>query len=257
MYPLSPNSSSASITEGPEGDLWFTENLDEPGLNPSVAIGQITPAGQIQTFALPKKVDNGPWVGNITVGPDGNLWFPISYGYNSRDDIGRITAKGNVKMYHVFSSSSPYPPPPPKDIISGPDGKLWYQGTVHGKTGIARISTSGKLGPFIPIGNIESNMVRLPNGQVSFESQAADVGSVNELGVATRSGIVATQDLPAPDRINYSSISYTNPYSGGRVLSVMTNGPDGNLWATGGASDIVRISGLDTIDVPAIRRHGR
>ena len=249
MYPLSPNSTSASITEGPDGNLWFTENLGQPGTSNTVAIGQITPAGQIQTFALPKKVENGPWVGNITVGPDGNLWFPISYGYNDRDAIGRITAKGNVKMYHVFSSSSPYPPPPPKDIISGPDGKLWYQeSTVQGATGIARISTSGKLGPVIPEGNIQSNMVRLPNGQVWFESQAADADSVNELGVATRSGIVATQDLPAPDRINNSSIfPYTSPYSGGRVLSVTAIGPDGNLWATSGASSIVRISGLDTV----------
>jgi len=156
-------------------------------------------------------------------------------------------------MYHVFSSSSPYPPPPPKDIISGPDGKLWYQeSTVQGATGIARISTSGKLGPVIPDGDIQSNMVRLPNGQVWFESQAADANSVNELGVATRSGIVATQDLPAPDRINNSSIfPYTSPYSGGRVLSVTAIGPDGNLWATSGgasgASSIVRISGLDTV----------
>ena len=68
---------------------------------------------------------------------------------------------------------------------------------------IARISTSGKPVPVIPVSNIESNLVPLPNGQVWFESQAAETDSVwvnNELGLATRSGIVVTQDLPESSR---------------------------------------------------------
>ncbi|MGO9809973.1 MAG: Ig-like domain-containing protein, partial [Isosphaeraceae bacterium] len=253
MYSLSPNSTYAHITEGRDGNLWFTENLIDPVTgNTTVAIGQITPAGQIQTFVLLKKVENNESVGNITVGPDGNLWFPISYGGNSGLDIptegaiGRITAKGNVKMYHVFSTSikldGSYPtaPPGPSDIISGPDGKLWYQGTVHGTTGIARISTSGKLGPVIPDDNINSNMVPLPNGQVWFEP--VNILPANELGVATRSGIVATQDLPE------SSPNLNPGYS-------MTIGPDGNLWATSGTSSIVRISGLDSVSGGLDYRH--
>ncbi len=254
MYPLSPNSTSASITAGP-GGLWFAENLSDsnPGSSGTTfAIGRITARGQIQTFDLPQKIgqEYNASVGNITVGPDRNLWFPFSYNSNSsgytytQGDIGRITAKGNVKMFNVFSTKGygSYPPPTPSDIISGPDGKLWYQGTVDGTTGIARISTSGKLGPVIPVGNIESNMVRLPNGQVWFESQVAGP-YVNELGVATRSGILATQDLPASSPYVYSN----SPYNSQSSAAVMTNGPNGTLWATSGTSSIVRISGLDTV----------
>jgi len=253
MHPLSPNSTSAYVTEGRDGNLWFTENLTDPGTgNTTVAIGQITPAGQIQTFALPKKVENDASVGNITVGPDGNLWFPISYGGKSAGTtvgaIGRITAEGNVKMYHVFSSNSNksyYPPAPPSDIISGPDGKLWFQGTIHGTTGIARISTSGKLGSVIPVGDIASNMARLPNGRVWFQG-ATDNSDIQELGMATRSSIVVTQDLPE------SSPNLSPGYS-------MTVGPDGNLWATSGllssAPSIVRISGLDGVSGSLDYRH--
>ncbi len=253
MYPLSPNCTSAYVTEGRDGNLWFTENLSDPGTgNTTVAVGQITPAGQIQTFALPNKVENEASVGNITVGPDGNLWFPISYGGKSAGTtvgaIGRITAEGNVKMFNVFSSNSNksyYAPAPPSDIISGPDGKLWFQGTIHGTTGIARISTSGKLGPVIPVGNIASNMVRLPNGRVWFQG-ATNNSDIQELGMATRSSIVVTQDLPE------SSPNLSPGYS-------MTVGPDGNLWATSGllssAPSIVRISGLDGVSGSLDYRH--
>jgi streptogramin lyase len=163
--------------------------------------------------------------------------------------IGRITAKGNVKMYNFFSTNSNPTPngfsPTLSDIISGPDGKLWWQGTVNGATGIARISSSGKLGSVIPVGFIDSNMVRLPNGQVWFESDAGTTG--NELGLATRSGIVVTQDLPA------TSPSISATFSGSWYD--LTLGPDGNLWATGGASSIVRISGLDSVSGSLDYRH--
>jgi len=235
MYPLSPDSTSAYITAGPDSDVWFTENLTDPNtLAWTAAIGRITPQGQTKMFALPKKVENLASVGNITVGPDGNLWFPFSY--NSAraiaQAIGRITAKGNVKVYNVASIKNygSYSPRAPSDIISGPEGKLWFEGTVHGKTGIGRISTSGRLGPVIPVANISSDIVRLPNGQVWFTSENNSF-TASDLGIATRSGVLITQDLPG-------SSTY---------FSGVTVGPDGNLWVTSGPSSILRISGLDTV----------
>ena len=141
MYPQSNSDiSSAYLTEGPKGTLWFTENPD--------AIGQVTPQGQIKTFSLPKKLENDGTLGNITQGPGGNLWFPIQYSHKdgrTTGAIGRITAKGRLKVYNVSSVSYP------SDIISGPDGKLWFDGGGWPWTGIARISTSGKLGAPSPL----------------------------------------------------------------------------------------------------------
>ena len=249
IYPLSPNSTSAFVTAGPGGIAWFSENLfNQESSKSTAAIGRITPEGKIQTFYLPQKVPRAAHLGNITLGPDGNLWFSVSYlrksSHAPQAAIGRITARGKVKMYHVVTTGNKpygsYPPSPPSDLISGPDGKLWFNGTVNGITGIARISTSGKFAPVIPVADNFSNMVRLPNGQVWFENGANGIlDTTGALGIATRSGIVATTDLPE-----------SSPYLGGYGASrpSMTLGSDGNLWATNGVSSIVRISGIDAIE---------
>ncbi len=236
-YPLPAGDSVGGITEGPDGDLWFTENSINAALTKTrVAIGRITATGEMQTFHVPQHASSAL---NITVGPNANIWFTLtSQSKGIAGAIGRITAKGSLTMYQVFSpwhkdSYYEFPPSPPSEIISGPDGRLWFEGEVHGKTGIARISTSGKLGPVIPF-SPDSNMVRVPNGRVWFETGSPNPGTIG-VTLATRSGIVVTQDLPAS--------SPSNPYGAGAI----TIGPDGNLWVTSGASSIVRISGLDTL----------
>ncbi len=209
----------------------------------SVAIGRITAVGDIQTFTLPRRVHpNGGAMGNITLGPDGNLWFPISYDGKSEDAqgtpntigaIGRLTAKGDLKVHSVLSMSydSYSDASPPSGIISGPDGKLWCQEKVHGTTGIARISTSGKIEPLIP--PPASSRTWFACRTVRFGLRRVPPG----LGVATRSGIVVTQDLPGLSPGNDLSPGYGN-------WTTMTTGPDGNLWLTSGKSAIQQISGL-------------
>ena len=78
-----PTAGSAprSITTGPDGALWFTEN----GGN---KIGRITTAGVITETSIPT-IFSAP-VG-ITAGPDGALWFAESCG----NKIGRITTARN------------------------------------------------------------------------------------------------------------------------------------------------------------------
>jgi virginiamycin B lyase len=65
-----------SITAGPDGNLWFTEDA---GNN----IGRITTTGEITEFPIPTP-QSGPH--GIAVGPDGNLWFTEQTG----NKIGRI-----------------------------------------------------------------------------------------------------------------------------------------------------------------------
>ncbi len=65
----------AWITTGPDGALWFTEQM-------SSKIGRITTSGSITSYPVPS-AGSQPW--GITTGPDGALWFTESNGGN----IGR------------------------------------------------------------------------------------------------------------------------------------------------------------------------
>jgi virginiamycin B lyase len=75
----------SSITAGPDGNMWFTENSP-------AKIGKITMAGAISEFPLPSKF-SAPSA--ITRGPDNNLWFTEP----PAGKIGRITPSGTLIEY--------------------------------------------------------------------------------------------------------------------------------------------------------------
>ncbi len=252
IYALSPNSTSAYVTAGSDGDAWFTETLSNPQTDANtVAIGKITPQGQIKTFFIPLRESHQytslgvvNQIGAITAGPDGSVWFEGDYAdryQQYQSFIGRITARGQVRLFElppsVSSSSSNYPyrwsyADHVSSLVSGPGGKLWFTATnAQGTSGIAQISTGGKLGRFIPA-DVFGNLAAGPNGQVWFPGNDQTTTQANQLAFATRSGIVVTQDLPAQDFA----------YGGIAGLTVSSSG---SLWLTSGRSSIVRVSGLD------------
>ncbi|MFI5272796.1 MAG: Virginiamycin B lyase [Ktedonobacterales bacterium] len=74
-----------AITEGPDGNLWFSAL--------GAGVGRITPTGQITVFPLTKLQATG----DITAGPDGNLWFSAVY----TNKIVRITPAGQVTTFDL------------------------------------------------------------------------------------------------------------------------------------------------------------
>ena len=105
-YPV-PTAASipSTITTGPDGALWFTE---QHGPN----IGRITTAGVITEFLVPTPRSD-PY--GLTFGPDGALWF-TEYSGNK---IGRITTAGVITEFPVPTvASQPY------GLTFGPDGAL-------------------------------------------------------------------------------------------------------------------------------------
>jgi streptogramin lyase len=101
---LSPGYHGAQeITQGPDGSLWFTDNLGCPGPCPGTpVIGRMTPNGQVMEFH-PNASTNfsgpGPSARDITSGSDGNIWFTesASYpGFSGGAAIGRVTSGGPV-----------------------------------------------------------------------------------------------------------------------------------------------------------------
>jgi hypothetical protein len=240
---------------GPDGNLWFTENVTDPGaFAQTVAIAWLTPQGAMRTFNVPLPATaQGRTLGAIANGPDGNLWFTGNYsranGQDNRSFLGRITPRGQIRLFELppsFASSTlagagfygddGYGPGYVSSLISGPNGNLWFAATnAQGTSGIAEMSTSGKLGSFIPA-DISGDLVAGSNGQLWFPSSSG-LTNVSK-GIVTPSGVVATQDLPSQALL----------VNGGFYQVIdMALGRDGSLWLTNGTSTIVRVSGLDAV----------
>ncbi|MFN8475598.1 MAG: hypothetical protein U0822_25680 [Anaerolineae bacterium] len=209
-FPLSgANLAPTSITAGPDGNLWFTENG---------SIGRMTTSGTVTQF--PHAAGT-----SMTPGPDGALWFTET----GRGMIGRVTTSGAFAEFNL-----PGNPPPgatysqtlidhPEAITVGPDGALWFtvqsfsktcSCTVGGKIG--RITTGGAITEFtLPSGNTRSTRPRAmgittgPDGALWFtDTNLATIGRM------TTSGALTQFNVPQ-----------------GRPQGI-TAGPDGNLWFT-------------------------
>jgi streptogramin lyase len=74
-------------------------------------------------------------VGDITAGPDGNIWFTKPDGHK----IGRITSSGAVTEFDV-------PGGRPYGIAAGPDGNVWF--TDKSLPRIGRITPAGEITQF-------------------------------------------------------------------------------------------------------------
>ncbi len=153
-HDLLRNSFADSIIRGPDGNLWFTysvgtaqrqDNNPPTNMNFTGAIGRITPAGKMTFFALtpdlPTQATNAG-LGDLTVGPDNNLWFTASYeqGKTTNGLIGRITTTGAITLFPLPGHAIPV------GIVTGPDKHVWF---ADGNT-IGRMAQDGSA-TYIPI----------------------------------------------------------------------------------------------------------
>jgi streptogramin lyase len=209
-YPI-PTSSSESegITSGPDGALWFVEQV---GNN----VGRITTGGTITEYAIPT-VNAAPE--SMATGSDGNLWFTELN--SSSNQIGRINPTTHV--FAAFSAgisafSEPY------QITSNPDGNLYF--TEYDGNKIARITTAGVVTEFtIPTpASFPSYIVSGPDGALWFTQPGT-----NQIGRMTTSGVFSETTIPTAS---------SNP-------SGIGVGPDGALWfleESGAANKVGRIT---------------
>lgn len=107
------------------------------------------PVGTIASFPDPSIY----YPGQISAGPDGNVWF-TNYDGNS---IGRITPTGTVTAFTDFWDINQ-----PVDITPGPDGDLWFtkSESPYSSDSIGRISAGvhtpaacGGSGPRVSVGD--------------------------------------------------------------------------------------------------------
>lgn len=180
---------SGPIVAGADGALWFGEDGK---------IGRITTAGAITELTLP--IVSSTILG-IAAGPDGNLWFAKTV-FDSDGSNGRI---GRVSPSIFTGSPPPFPAiteftvpaanlitdlgltfhGSPMNIVSSPDGNLWFTDSEIGKIG--RITTAGaitELTPPTPFGG-PAGIAAGPNGDLWFtEFFANRIGRISALGQA-------------------------------------------------------------------------
>ncbi len=158
--------------------------------------------------------------GDITSGPDGNLWFTaIEFDPDDVPFIGRITPDGNQTRFPVTGY--------PGEITSGPDGNLWFTLQTYTESttelAIGRMTLDGQFTSFTVSTDsnpdIFSSLEAItggPDGNVWFTRSTSDyAGSINKI---TPTGQITEYSLDHP--IDDGS------------LSGITAGPDGSVWFT-------------------------
>jgi virginiamycin B lyase len=110
-YSTAPSTLPFVIVSGSDGDLWFG--------GCSNYLGRMTSGGALTTYAIP----NGGEVSDLTVGPDGAVWFSVTTVPTQIQSIGRMSTSGVMTLYPIEATpSNPYP----SGITKGPDGAIWF-----------------------------------------------------------------------------------------------------------------------------------
>ena len=125
-FPIGTQVLPLEIALGPDGNLWFTENVGK--------IGRMTPAGEFTHFTPPTASSGAQ---GIAAGPDGNLWFTES----NVNKIGRVTTSGDFTEFPIPTAGAR-----PFGIVAGPDGNLWFTESQANKIG--RITPGGVITEF-------------------------------------------------------------------------------------------------------------
>ena len=230
-------SDAASLTAGPDGNVWFTD-LGK--------IGRITPAGQITEFANPANPGMMPL--SLVLGDDGNLWF--TDGGTTRE-LGTITPAGQI----TESAAGLLAGTAPTELTAGPNGTLWFldPGTSH----VGRVITSTGAVTEFPYSAAAPSLDRIaagPDGNIYFtdKGNVPGIGIVAPDGTITKAATTGAMSMPSelgggPDgSVWFSDQESPNAIgrlpSGGSVTEFSTGlqanaavdaviaGPDGNVW---------------------------
>lgn len=224
---ITPGSHPKEIVLGPDGNLWFTEDVDA---GVPRRVGRITPTGVVTE--LPTGTDPASSIDDIAAGPDGNLWFTES---GLVPSIGRITPSGVVSRFVVPEFDSeifvPGEPVPLSSITAGPDGNVWF---TDGRGALGRVTPAGGI-TLLPTGIHPVFGIPIPPKQVATVGGALWLSSIlGGLGRMTVDGVVADFD-PDPSNIGRPNFdpgfSFVQP-------NLIVAGPADTVWWTGSAPNV-------------------
>lgn len=190
-----------------------------------LSLSSTLPAGAVASFTEYPLATADANPANMTLGPDGALWFSEL----GAGKIGRVASNGTVTEYALADPNSQ-----PRGITTGPDGALWFAQVNT----IGRITTSGAITEYpLPSGFVSAqDIVAGPDGALWFTQWSS-----YKLGRITTSGVVTEYPMPT---------SFGNATEARDI----TVGPDGALWyAVYGRGSIGRMttSGVATEFTPS------
>jgi streptogramin lyase len=212
--------SPAAIAAGPDGNMWFTEYGLYLGTG---SLARITPAGVVTEF-LEADLEPGTEVLGVTGGPDGRIWFTTYRGGLSNGDgtVGSVTtAGGDMHRYDIAPPEYLANNTRATDIVTGPDGNLWFtlrNAGANTSFGVGRSTTAGVVSRFSD--NDTSAVAAGPDGNVwAVSNDGGDYGMGSLLRVT-----------PAGDLSHVNDARLAPPQGFVDGLAV---GSDGRIW-TGG-----------------------
>jgi virginiamycin B lyase len=201
---ITAGSGLSSITQGPDGAMWFTEVTGS-------RIGRITAAGVVTEYSVSPASPQ-----SIVAGPDGNLWFTSEY------SVGRITPAGVVTTYDFLTTGS-VPGTGGTGITVGPNGEdIWFLDQSTNQVGHLSIAAGAVTNEYL-VPTPAAFLYRIaagPDGNLWFTEY-----NTNKIGRITTAGSIT--EFPGP------------PYGCPRGI---TAGPDGALWFADCSGSIDRIT---------------
>jgi streptogramin lyase len=228
-----------SAVQGPDGKLYFT--IYDP--DPIDGFGAIARVNTNGTNLETKAVGIHPL--DLTVGPDGNVWFAIN-GPPGR--VGRIVPA----TFALTEFAIPGNPQGPRGIVSGGDGNLYVLGGEAGM--IWRVTTAGAITPVAsslegpsfgelgPDGKIWFTLFE-GNGVTTFDPATSNVGTTTAVPGGPWDVAFGADGKAYATRFNENSIAQIVPgQTGFTSLPLPTtsgfpvfiaSSPDGNLYAAG------------------------
>src|SRR2546421_225633 len=166
------NSGPRYITQGSDGNFWFTEGSPQ-GLAPG-NVGRITPNGDITEFAVPTA---GAIAFDIAVDATGIVWF-TEFGANQ---IGRLDPQTGV------ITETPVPGSP-RGIAIATDGKVWFTERFSNAVGYLDPLTNAVTEILLAPGAGPEGIAAAPNGSLWVtQSSAGNIAQVTASGVIAES----------------------------------------------------------------------
>jgi virginiamycin B lyase len=198
QYAVAHNGYVAWTAAGPPGSAWLLAYASVSGKPWGYEVVRVAPDGSQRAFPFPHRPRKQPLSNpyEITLGPDGNLWYTIF------EHVGRMTPTGHQTLFPAGDMHG---------ISVGADGNLWAADRLG--EAIDRVTPTGQMTTFsLKSGSQPVEPVGLALGAdrcVYF----TDIWS-GGIGKITVKGAVSTFALP--------------PYTHAVQLAL---GPDGKIWA--------------------------